>query len=87
TNQRLGRIPLCIGMPVLVSQNFDVKHGIVNGTVGTVKTIRYTMNGQGERVLTSCIIHVEGDTGSALCDLEENHIPIICEQVTINVYN
>ncbi|KAG1799399.1 uncharacterized protein HD556DRAFT_1231589 [Suillus plorans] len=32
TNMRLGKIPLVIGMPVLVSQNFDVEGGIVNGS-------------------------------------------------------
>ncbi|KAJ8457453.1 hypothetical protein ONZ51_g11523 [Trametes cubensis] len=34
TQQRLGRIPLVIGMPVIVSQNFDVESGIVNGSRG-----------------------------------------------------
>jgi hypothetical protein len=31
TNQRLGVIPLVIGMPVMICQNFDVERGIVNG--------------------------------------------------------
>ena len=65
-NPRQGRIPLCIGMPVLVSQSFDVKHGIVNGTRGTVKTVRYTANLREERRLTSCIIEVDGNTGTAM---------------------
>ncbi|TEB38496.1 hypothetical protein FA13DRAFT_1605953, partial [Coprinellus micaceus] len=87
TNQRLGKIPLCIGMPVLVSQNFDVKHGIVNGTRGTVKTIRYTTNLRGERCLTSCIIEVVGDTGTAMYGLEKNEMPILCDQVTVEFRN
>jgi hypothetical protein len=35
TNQRLKRIPLVIGMPVIICQNFDVEHGVVNGCMGT----------------------------------------------------
>lgn len=36
TKGRLQKIPLVIGMPALVSQNFDVEGGIVNGSRGTV---------------------------------------------------
>ncbi|KAJ7127737.1 hypothetical protein C8R44DRAFT_778727 [Mycena epipterygia] len=39
---RLGRLPLTIGMPVMITQNFDVENGIVNGATGIVKQIRYT---------------------------------------------
>ena len=39
TNQRLTHIPLVVGMPVLVSHNFSVDDGVVNGACGTVKTI------------------------------------------------
>lgn len=37
TNQRLGKIPLVLGMQVVVSQNFDVPGGVVNGSIGTLK--------------------------------------------------
>ena len=39
TNQRLTCIPFVVGMPVLVSHNFSVDDGVVNGARGTVKTI------------------------------------------------
>ena len=35
TNQRLGKIPLVIGIPVMIAQNYDVENGIVNGCTGT----------------------------------------------------
>ena len=35
TNQRLGKIPLVIGMPVMIAQNYDVENRIVNGCTGT----------------------------------------------------
>jgi hypothetical protein len=41
TSQRLGKIPLVRGMPVLITQNFDVDGGIVNGSRGTLQKIRY----------------------------------------------
>ncbi|KAG1894295.1 uncharacterized protein F5891DRAFT_961777, partial [Suillus fuscotomentosus] len=31
TLQRMGKIPLVIGMPVMIGQNFDVDAGIMNG--------------------------------------------------------
>ena len=37
TNQRLRRMLLVIGMPVMICQNFDVEHGVVNGCTGTLK--------------------------------------------------
>jgi len=36
TKYRLRRIPLAIGMPVAVNQNFDVAAGVVNGSYGTL---------------------------------------------------
>jgi len=57
TNQRLGRIPLVIGMPVIIGYNFDVEGGIVNGCQGILKAIRYTTDNEGRRHARSCIIH------------------------------
>ena len=39
TNQRLTRIPLVLGMPVMILQNFDIEAGVVNGCTGTLKRI------------------------------------------------
>jgi hypothetical protein len=39
TNQRLESVPLVSGMPVMISQNFDVNAGILNGCVGVLKRI------------------------------------------------
>ncbi|KAI0349328.1 hypothetical protein OH77DRAFT_1378002, partial [Trametes cingulata] len=56
TQHRLGRIPLVLGMPVVVTQNFDVQGGILNGSVGTLTKIWYkTDNISGNRMLTSCV--------------------------------
>ncbi|KAJ7101110.1 hypothetical protein C8R44DRAFT_641659 [Mycena epipterygia] len=41
TSYRLGRLPLVLEMPVMITQNFDVQNGILNGATGVVKQIRY----------------------------------------------
>jgi hypothetical protein len=33
-DENLRRMPLVIGMPVMICQNFDVEHGVVNGCTG-----------------------------------------------------
>ena len=37
TEQRIGMLPLCKGMPVMITQNYDVENGIVNGCLGMLK--------------------------------------------------
>lgn len=63
TNQRLGKIPLVIGMPVMITQNYDVEGGIVNGYKGILKRIRYQIDQSGNRYAISCV--VESDTISS----------------------
>ena len=55
THQCLGRIPLVLGMPMMITQNFDVDSGIVNGSTGTLKKIRFYTDPDGNQHLTSCI--------------------------------
>ncbi|KAJ7200365.1 hypothetical protein GGX14DRAFT_372376, partial [Mycena pura] len=81
TNYRLGRLPLVIGMPVMITQNFDVQHGIVNGTTGFVKQIRYTINEVGERCIQSCIVHVPDMTGPPLPNLPPKHAAVLADTV------
>jgi hypothetical protein len=44
TSHALGKIPLVLGMPVFIQHNYDVEHGIANGTRGILRHIRYTLN-------------------------------------------
>jgi hypothetical protein len=69
TNQRLGKIPLVIGMPVMIAQNYDVESGIVNGCTGILKKIRYQKDAQGNRYATSCIVESSTITGAPLSTL------------------
>jgi hypothetical protein len=81
TSYRLGRLPLAMGMPVMITQNFDVQNGIVNGTTGIVKRIRYRINESGERIATSCIVYVPDMTGPALPNLPPKHAAVLAETV------
>ena len=81
TNYRLGKIPLVKGMPVLINQNFDVEGGIVNGSTGTVESVRYTIDENGDHHLTSCTVLVPDCTNDALPHLEPHHIPILEDTV------
>ena len=56
TKQRLGKIPLVIGMPVMITHNFDVENGVVNGCTGILKSIRYTTDNMGNRYAVSCVV-------------------------------
>ncbi|KAJ3724888.1 hypothetical protein C8R42DRAFT_560325, partial [Lentinula raphanica] len=57
TNYRVGRLPLVIGMPVIVGSNYDVPAGIVNGTQGVLRKVRYWIDDIGDRHLVSCVVH------------------------------
>ena len=83
TNMRLGKIPLVIGMPVMVVHNFDVEGGIVNGSTGELKQIRYTSDNEGRRFLRSCIVDVKHSSNETLPNLPPHHIPIIEDSVEL----
>ncbi|RXW17049.1 hypothetical protein EST38_g8796 [Candolleomyces aberdarensis] len=85
THQRLGRVPLCIGMPVLVSQNFDVQGGVVNGSRGTVTSVRYQIGNGGHRVLTSCVILIVKSGPEPMPDLRRHEMPILSDTTNIQV--
>ncbi|KAJ4493163.1 hypothetical protein C8J55DRAFT_394788, partial [Lentinula edodes] len=49
-------IPLVIGMPIMIMQNFDIQGGVVNGCHGVLKSIRYRLDDQGCRHAISCVV-------------------------------
>ncbi|KAJ7448421.1 hypothetical protein FB451DRAFT_966119, partial [Mycena latifolia] len=83
TKYRLGRLPLTIGMPVMITQNFDVENGIVNGATGIVKQIRYTADESGDRYVQSCIVYILDMTGPPLPNLPPKHAAILSETVSM----
>jgi len=83
TEQRLGILPLVEGMPVMICQNYDVEHGIVNGCTGTLKKVRYSVDENGHRHAHSCVIKSESTDGPALPHLQELEIVALEDEVTM----
>jgi len=83
TKQRLGKIPLVPGMPVTVTLNFDVEGGVVNGSRGTLKTIRYKIGKDGRRYATSCIVRLDGTSSEKLPGLNKNEAAVLAEEVSL----
>ena len=83
TNQRLGKIPLVSGMKVIVSHNFDVQGGIVNGSLGVLRQIRYYTNSQNKRILKSCIVEIPDADPTPINDLPPCHFPILPDEISI----
>ena len=85
TNQQLGRIPLVIGMPVMITQNFDVESGIVNGCVGTLASIQYTVDSMHDRVAVSCVVHTPSSADQPLPHLEPYHSVVLADTVEVHL--
>ena len=84
TGQRLGRIPLVLGMPIIVNQNFDVGGGLVNGSFGYLREFRSQEDEDGVRSLKSCIVEIPDITCEPLPHLPPKHVPIIPDTVEMN---
>jgi hypothetical protein len=77
TGGRLRVLPLVLGMPIVVTQNFDVAGGIVNGSTGFLRRVRYRVDGANRRYLTSCIVELPDATADALPNLPPNHFAVL----------
>ena len=85
TAHRLGAIPLVIGMPVIISQNFDVAGGVVNGSIGTLAKIRYTTDKSTDRRhLVSCVIRLPDTTAPGMSGLEDKQFPVLQDTVKMS---
>jgi hypothetical protein len=84
TSSRLGRIPLVIGMPVMISQNFDVPGGVINGCTGKLVSVRYQLGPDGKRYATSCIVDAPDTTSGILPDLPNHHVVSLRDTVNLS---
>ncbi|KAJ7131263.1 hypothetical protein C8R44DRAFT_613003, partial [Mycena epipterygia] len=81
SNSRMGKIPLVIGMPVTITQNFDVPGGVVNGSFGILKSVRYTLDEDGNRHAISCVVDCEDTVEGLVPDLPDHHV-VALEDIT-----
>ena len=77
TKHRLRRIPLVMGMPVSINQNFDVSAGVVNGSWGYVRAVRYSSGEGGRRYLKSCVVDIPNCEDVTVPHLPAHHFPIL----------
>jgi len=77
TKHRLRRMPLVMGMPVSVNQNFDVNAGVVNGSTGYLRAVRYSSDDEGHRCLDSCVVEILMSDAVEMPHLPEHHFPIL----------
>ncbi|EIW62577.1 uncharacterized protein TRAVEDRAFT_91307, partial [Trametes versicolor FP-101664 SS1] len=82
TSQRLTKIPLVLGMPVILSQNYDVSGGIVNGSIGTLLSIRFEKDeASGRRYLISCTVKIDDVPAPAMTNMVEGQFPVMQDTV------
>ena len=73
TNQHVGRLPLVLGMPVVIVQNFNIPNGIVNGCTGILMSTQFTTDADSHRHAHSCIAKTSDATQELLSNLPEQH--------------
>ncbi|KAG2135280.1 hypothetical protein DEU56DRAFT_737902, partial [Suillus clintonianus] len=83
TSQRLGKIPLVIGMPIIITQNFDVAAGIMNGCMGTLKSVRFTEDADGVRHAISCVVQTPSTTADLLPHLAPHESVVLQDTVDL----
>lgn len=83
TRYRLGRIPLVIGMPVMVAQNFDVQGGVVNGCTGKLVSVRYKLGADGKRYALSCVVEAPDTTPGIIPGLPDHHVVALTDTVSM----
>ncbi|KAJ7779474.1 hypothetical protein DFH07DRAFT_730293, partial [Mycena maculata] len=81
----MGKIPLVIGMPVTVTQNFDVPGGVVNGSFGTLQSIRYNVDENGNRHAISCVLACEDTVKGLVPGLPDHHVVALEDTIDIKI--
>jgi hypothetical protein len=84
TNSRLGKIPLVMGMPVMISQNFDVPGGVVNGCSGFLRSVRYRVDNNGDRHAISCVVEAPDTSPGIVAGLPDHHVVALEDTVPIS---
>ena len=72
-------------MPVAVNQNFDVRAGVVHGSLGYLRDIRCSTDDEGKRQLTSCIVQIPDCDPVEMPNLPKHHFPILPDTTYITL--
>jgi hypothetical protein len=85
TGGRLRALPLVLGMPVVITENFDVAGGIVNGSTGILRKVHYRVD-DDKRYLTYCIVEVSDVTADTLPHLPPKHVAVLPGEVEMKAF-
>ena len=86
TGGRVGALPLVLGMPVVLTENIDVAGGIVNGSTGILRKVRYRVDDDDRRFITSCIVELPDVTSDALPNLPPKHVAVLPNNVEMKSF-
>lgn len=75
TSDGLGMLPLFKGMKVMFTENIDISHQTVNGSEGTVREVKFVVDGDGYRVAQCVYVHVPG-SGAKIPGVPVDVVPV-----------
>jgi ATP-dependent DNA helicase PIF1 len=76
TGDSLGRIPMVPGMKLMVTENIAIQNKLVNGAEGTLHSIKYDTDADGNRYLLAAYLHVP-ECGLVTPGLPVDVVPIM----------
>ncbi|EAU91812.2 hypothetical protein CC1G_04579 [Coprinopsis cinerea okayama7 len=81
-SESLGKLPLFVGMKVMITENVSITHKAVNGAEGTVVQIVYSENKEGLRFAEVVYVQIPG-SGIQLHTLPPETLPLFPTSTTI----
>ncbi|KAJ6484118.1 hypothetical protein C8R45DRAFT_829817, partial [Mycena sanguinolenta] len=67
--------------------NFDVPGGVVNGCAGTLKSVRYRLDADGNRHAISCVIEAPDTSPGIIGGLPDHPVVALEDTVPITIEN
>jgi hypothetical protein len=85
TEHLMQCLPLTKGMPVYLTQNYDVETGIVNGAYGEIRVVNYRSDSLGRKYATSCVLYMPDYRGPRFQGLHEQEVVVLPEKKTFSI--
>ncbi|KAG1856863.1 hypothetical protein C8R48DRAFT_547860, partial [Suillus tomentosus] len=85
THDSLGRLPLIPGMPVMVTENAATSYKIVNGSKGTLKSLRYEVDERGYRFAVCAFVEIPG-SALAIEGLDRLRVPVFPSAISFSYF-
>ncbi|KAK6996628.1 PIF1-like helicase-domain-containing protein [Favolaschia claudopus] len=76
TKDSIGRLPLSIGMKVMVTENVALKAGVVNGAEGILRQLHYSIDEKKRRYVDCAYVEIPGSNVN-LHSLGPDIVPIV----------